>query len=75
METREWDEDVISDAQFRKETDEILARAKASKTLLENMMGENYGKFFRTDEEAYTEEHFAKDEEQANYETDAKMGL
>lgn len=50
---------------------------REKKPIVEAMMGENYKKFFRTeeenDQESYTEEDFAQDEIQANYETDAKM--
>lgn len=47
--------------------------------IVQKMMGEDFKKFFRTeeenDQESYTEEDFARDEAQANYERDAKMGL
>lgn len=45
MENKEWDEEVISNEQFRAETDEILARNK-KKTIVEMMMGEDYQDFF-----------------------------
>jgi hypothetical protein len=41
---REWDEDVISNEQFRAETDEILARNK--KYIVQEMMGEQYHNYF-----------------------------
>lgn len=44
------------------------------KPLLPEMMGEDYNKFFRTDEEPYTEEHFAHDEQIDNDTRDAKIG-
>jgi hypothetical protein len=42
---KEWDEEVVSNEQFRKETDEILERNKR-KTIVEAMMGEEYHNYF-----------------------------
>jgi hypothetical protein len=84
METREWDEETISNDQFRKETDEYLARNKKThSTIMETMMGEDFEDYFETPEALAEKAEFIRDamreegdiEQQNKYLQDSKMGL
>jgi hypothetical protein len=49
---REWDEVKMTNEQFRKETDEMLANIAHRKTQIELMLGEQYQDYFNDEKHA-----------------------